>query len=69
MTGGEVNVERLRSRGSRGRAAGAEIMGRNKFGGGQNTWSDDDPWNGWWGDDPPFHKPVFVLTHHPREPL
>jgi dihydrofolate reductase len=29
----------------------------------------DDPWNGWWGDEPPFHTPVFVLTHHPREPL
>ena len=48
---------------------GAEIMGRGKFGGGPGPWADDDPWTGWWGDDPPFHMPVFVLTHHPREPL
>jgi dihydrofolate reductase len=46
---------------------GAEIMGRGKFGGGPGPWKDD--WRGWWGDDPPFHRPVFVLTHHPREPL
>ena len=47
---------------------GATVMGRNMFGGGTEQW-DADPWNGWWGDDPPFHHPVFVLTHHPREPL
>jgi dihydrofolate reductase len=48
---------------------GAEIMGRNKFGPpGGGPWG-GDPWNGWWGDEPPFHKPVFVLTHHEREPL
>jgi dihydrofolate reductase len=48
---------------------GAEIMGRGKFGpAGRGPWG-DDPWQGWWGDDPPFHKPVFVLTHHEREPL
>ena len=47
---------------------GAEVMGRNKFGGGPGPWG-DDPWNGWWGENPPFHVPVFVLTHHPREPL
>jgi dihydrofolate reductase len=47
---------------------GAIIMGRNMFGGGPGPWG-DDPWRGWWGDDPPFHLPVFVLTHHPREPL
>ena len=48
---------------------GAEIMGRGKFGPpGGGPWS-DDPWPGWWGDDPPFHMPVFVLTHHQREPL
>ena len=47
---------------------GAEIMGRNKFGGGPGPWG-DDPWTGWWGEDPPFHMPVFVLTHHAREPL
>jgi dihydrofolate reductase len=47
---------------------GATVMGRNMFGGGPGPWG-EDPWNGWWGDDPPFHTPVFVLTHHPREPL
>jgi dihydrofolate reductase len=48
---------------------GATIMGRNMFGGGPGPWNPNDPWNGWWGDDPPFHHPVFVLTHHAREPL
>ena len=38
------------------------------FGGGEGPWG-DDPWKGWWGDDPPYHTAVFVLTHHPREPL
>jgi|ERR1051326_2348601 dihydrofolate reductase len=47
---------------------GATIMGRNMFGGGPGPWG-EDPWQGWWGDEPPFHTPVFVLTHHPREPL
>ena len=46
---------------------GAYIMGRNMFGGGSGAW--DDAWTGWWGDDPPYHAPVFVLTHHPRAPL
>jgi dihydrofolate reductase len=44
---------------------GAEIMGRNKFGPQRGPWADEE-WTGWWGDDPPFHSPVFVLTHHPR---
>ena len=44
---------------------GVEIMGRNKFGPQRGPWGDEE-WNGWWGDDPPFHSPVFVLTHHPR---
>jgi dihydrofolate reductase len=48
--------------------AGAVVMGRNMFGGGPGPWG-DDPWNGWWGDEPPFHVPVFVLTHHERAPL
>ena len=43
------------------------IMGRKMFGGGTGPW--DQTWKGWWGDDPPYHTPVFVLTHHPREPL
>ena len=44
---------------------GATIMGRNMFGPIRGPW-DDETWTGWWGDDPPFHHPVFVLTHHPR---
>ena len=48
--------------------AGAVLMGRNMFGGGPGPWG-DDPWRGWWGEEPPFHVPVFVLTHHDREPL
>jgi dihydrofolate reductase len=44
---------------------GAEIMGRNKFGPQRGPWEDLD-WKGWWGDNPPFHTPVFVLTHYPR---
>jgi dihydrofolate reductase len=46
---------------------GAYIMGRKMFGGGSGPWDED--WNGWWGDEPPYHTPVFVLTHHPRQPL
>jgi dihydrofolate reductase len=65
--GGEVNasspvVEEYRDN------VGATIMGRNMFGGGPGGWG-EDPWQGWWGDEPPFHTPVFVLTHHEREPL
>ena len=48
---------------------GATIMGRNMFGGHPGPWNTIDPWKGWWGDDPPFHHPVFVLTHHPRPTL
>jgi len=47
------------------RNIGAEIMGRNKFGPQRGPWENDD-WQGWWGAEPPFHTPVFVLTHHPR---
>ena len=47
---------------------GAWIMGRNMFGPIRGPWPDED-WKGWWGDDPPYHVPVFVLTHHPREPI
>ncbi|MBM6398963.1 dihydrofolate reductase family protein [Phycicoccus sonneratiae] len=50
-----------------GAGFGAEIMGANKFG--PPGWPDDPAWRGWWGEDPPFHTPTFVLTHHPREPL
>ena len=48
---------------------GATIMGRNMFGGHPGPWNEEQPWNGWWGANPPFHHPVFVLTHHAREPL
>ena len=47
---------------------GAYLMGRQMFGGGEGDWGDGS-WKGWWGDDPPYHVPVFVLTHHPRESL
>src|SRR5213078_5349466 len=46
---------------------GAYIMGRKMFGGGDGPW--DESWRGWWGEDPPYHTPVYVLTHQPREPL
>ena len=48
---------------------GATIMGRNMFGGHPGGWDSEKPWKGWWGDEPPFHHPVFVLTHHPRPKL
>lgn len=47
---------------------GATIMGRHMFGGGTGPWG-NNPWRGWWGENPPFHTPVFVLTHHARDPL
>jgi dihydrofolate reductase len=46
---------------------GAEVMGANKFG--PPGWQDDPDWRGWWGEDPPYHSPVFVLTHHAHEPI
>jgi dihydrofolate reductase len=46
---------------------GAFIMGRNMFGPGRGVW--DESWTGWWGEDPPYHTPVYVLTHHEREPV
>jgi dihydrofolate reductase len=64
--GGERNADsELVERESAG--IGAYIMGRKMFGGGSGPW--DESWKGWWGDEPPFHVPVFVLTHHEREPL
>jgi dihydrofolate reductase len=47
---------------------GAVVMGRNMFGPVRGAWPDED-WKGWWGDDPPFHCPVYVLTHHSRDPF
>jgi dihydrofolate reductase len=66
LEGGEVNAsseiieESLEN-------VGAVVMGRNMFGG-SGPWG-DDPWDGWWGDEPPFHMPVFIVTHHAREPV
>lgn len=50
-------------------STGAVVMGRRMFSGGDGPWPDDTNADGWWGDDPPFHVPVFVVTHHAREPL
>lgn len=61
-TGLDDDVARETSEG-----VGAHILGRRMFGGGEGPW--DPAWRGWWGDEPPYHAPVFVLTHHPREPL
>ncbi|KOX16425.1 dihydrofolate reductase family protein [Nocardiopsis sp. NRRL B-16309] len=68
MEGGEVNastpvVTEVQS------DVGAVVMGRNMFGGGPGPWDEEAPWRGWWGEEPPFRAPVFVVTHHPREPL
>lgn len=46
---------------------GAYVMGRNMFTAGRGEW--DESWNGWWGENPPYHAPTFVLTHHPRKPV
>jgi dihydrofolate reductase len=48
---------------------GALMMGRRMFSGGEGPWEDDPNADAWWGDNPPFHGPVFILTHHPREPV
>ncbi len=66
LEGGEVNasssvVEEATAN------IGATIMGRNMFGGYPGPWDTEKPWTGWWGDNPPFHHPVFVLTRYPRE--
>jgi dihydrofolate reductase len=66
MEGGEDGPDsEVAEEGAQG--VGAYIMGRHMFGGGSGPWDTD--WKGWWGDDPPYHVPVFVLTHQPREPL
>ena len=65
--GGETGVDnRMAERGFEN--LGAWILGRNMFGPVRGPWPDDS-WKGWWGDEPPYHVPVFVLTHHPRPPL
>ena len=65
--GGETGVdEDVAAQGMAG--VGAWILGRNMFGPVRGPWPDDS-WKGWWGEEPPYHTPVFVLTHHPRPPL
>jgi dihydrofolate reductase len=68
LTGGETNVDNdVVEEGLRN--TGATVMGRRMFSGGEGPWEDDPNADAWWGDDPPFHHPVFVLTHHAREPV
>jgi dihydrofolate reductase len=67
LEGGEVNastpvIEAVQAN------IGATVMGRNMFGGGPGPWG-EEPWDGWWGEHPPFHHAVFVLTHHARQTL
>lgn len=66
-TGGDVNASSAVVE-ERQTNIGATIMGRNMFGPVRGPWPDES-WQGWWGENPPYHHPVFVLTHHPREPL
>lgn len=66
--GGEVNDSNAVVEASFA-GVGATLMGRNMFGGHPGPWDAKAPWKGWWGANPPFHHPVFVLTHHAREPL
>jgi dihydrofolate reductase len=66
QTGGERNADDDLYREALSKN-GAVIMGRRMFSGGEGPWEDDPKADGWWGDDPPFHMPVFVLTHHERE--
>jgi dihydrofolate reductase len=68
LDGGEVN-ESSRVVEESTANIGATIMGRKMFGGHPGRWNREKPWLGWWGADPPFHHPVFVLTHHERRPL
>ena len=66
LEGGETGLDDERI--SWTRDLGATIMGRNMFGPIRGSWGDES-WTGWWGDEPPFHTAVFVLTHHAREPV
>jgi dihydrofolate reductase len=68
LQGGEIN-ESTRVVEESLASIGATVMGRNMFGGHPGPWNAKKPWNGWWGVNPPFHHPVFVLTHHARDPL
>src|SRR5438046_2753154 len=67
LEGGETGVDNgIAEQGLAG--IGAWILGRNMFGPVRGPWPDDS-WKGWWGEEPPYHTPVFVLTHHPRAPI
>ena len=67
LEGGESGVDNeIAEQGMKG--LGAWILGRNMFGPVRGPWPDES-WKGWWGEDPPYHVPTFVLTHHPRAPL
>ena len=68
LEGGETNADDELVRETHERT-GAFVMGRRMFSGGEGPWEDDPNAGGWWGDDPPFGAPVFVVTHHEREPL
>src|SRR5690606_33161311 len=65
-TGGSEGLDHAMAE-RHGPGIGAEVMGSRKSG--PRGWHDDPDWRGWWGEDPPFHTPVFVLTHRPRPPL
>ena len=67
LSGGETNVADDEVIAETLQATGAVVMGRRMFSGGKGPWADDPNTDAWWGDNPPFHVPVFVLTHHPRE--
>jgi dihydrofolate reductase len=68
LSGGETNVDSEVIEESVGNA-GATVMGRRMFSGGEGPWEDDPKADAWWGDEPPFHHPVFILAHHAREPV
>jgi dihydrofolate reductase len=65
LEGGEIDVDTPLVE----EHAAAVVMGRRMFSGGAGPWAEDPNGSGWWGDEPPFHAPVFVVTHHAREPL
>ena len=68
LSGGETNVDAALLEQSLSNT-GAVLMGRRMFSGGEGPWDDDPNADGWWGDEPPFRVPVFILTHHAREPV
>jgi len=68
LEGGEVNESNTIIE-EQNANVGATIMGRHMFGGHPGPWDSNNPWKGWWKNNPPFHHPVFVVTHHEREPL